>query len=144
MHRTLKAETTRPPAASLRGQQWKFDRFQNDYNVERPHEALDDESPASLWMPSPRPYPARLGAPEYPRHFEFRRVSNAGHLKMGTKPYFISHALKGDTSASKRSTTASGTSSTTTPCSADSASGPARSAGLRSARTSVNDVPGYL
>ena len=96
MHRTLKAETTRPPAASMRGQQWKFDRFQNDYNIDRPHEALDDEPPASLWEPSPRPYPARLEVPEYPRHFELRRVSNAGHFKMGAQHYFISHALKGD------------------------------------------------
>lgn len=96
MHRTLKAETTRPPAANMRGQQWKFDRFQNDYNIERPHEALDDEPPASLWEPSPREYPVRIAAPEYPGHFELRRVSNAGHFKIGAQHYFISHALKGD------------------------------------------------
>jgi hypothetical protein len=82
--------------SSSRGQQWKFDRFQNDYNVDRPQEALDDEPPASLWRPSPRSYPARLEAPEYPRHFELLRVSNAGHFKKGAQHYFISHALKGD------------------------------------------------
>ena len=96
MHRTLKAETTRPPAASLRGQQWKFDRFQDDYNRERPHEALNDEAPASVWLPSSRPFPNRLSSPEYPGHFELRRVSNAGHFKMGAQHHFISHALKGD------------------------------------------------
>ena len=48
------------------------------------------------------------------------------------------------TLVSNRSTTASGTSSTTTRSSAASASAPARSAGLRSARTSVKDVPGHL
>jgi hypothetical protein len=96
MHRTLKAETTRPPAASLRGQQWKFDRFQDDYNLERPHEALNDEPPASVWLPSARPFPRRLSPPEYPGHFELRRVSNAGHFKMGAQHHFISHALKGD------------------------------------------------
>ena len=96
MHKTLKARATRPPAASLRGQQWKFDRFQNEYNFERPHEALDDEPPSSLWTPSPRAYPDRIEPPEYPGHFEFRRVSNAGHFKMGAQHYFISHALKGD------------------------------------------------
>jgi putative transposase len=96
MHRTLKARATRPPAASLRGQQWKFDRFQSEYNFERPHEALDDEPPASLWTPSQRAYPDRIGPPEYPGHFELRRVSNAGHFRMGAQHYFISHALKDD------------------------------------------------
>lgn len=96
MHRTLKARSTRPPAASLRGQQWKFDGFQREYNVERPHEALDDEPPASLWVPSPRPYPARIAPPEYPGHFEVRRVSNAGEFKIGAQHRFLSQALKGD------------------------------------------------
>jgi len=63
MHRTMKDKTTRPPAANLRGQQWKLDDFQKEYNVERPHEALDDETPASLWLPSPRPYPERVAQP---------------------------------------------------------------------------------
>jgi hypothetical protein len=90
------AATTRPPAASLRGQQWKFDRFQADYNIDRPHEALDDESPASPWTPSPRPYPTRLEPPHYPGHFELRLVSNAGHFRMGSQQHFISHALRGD------------------------------------------------
>ena len=54
MHRTLKAAATRPPAQGLRGQQWKFDRFRDEYNVDRPHETLGDEAPASLWVPSSR------------------------------------------------------------------------------------------
>ena len=96
MHRTLKAATTRPPARSLRGQQWKFDSFRSEYNTERPHETLDDEAPASLWVPSPRIFPARLLPPEYPSHFELRRVSNAGEFKLGAQHRFISQALKGD------------------------------------------------
>ena len=96
MHKTLKARATRPPAASLRGQQWKFDSFQREYNFERPHEALDDEPPASLWVPSPRPYPDRIEPPEYPGHFEVRRVSNAGEFKLGAQHRFLSQALKGD------------------------------------------------
>jgi len=96
MHRTLKAATTRPPAQSLRGQQWKFDSFRSEYNTDRPHETLDDEAPASLWVPSPRPFPTRLVPPEYPSHFELRRVSNAGHFRLGAHQIFISHALRGD------------------------------------------------
>ncbi len=40
MHRTLKEQTTRPPAADRRGQQRRFDDFRREYNEERPHEAL--------------------------------------------------------------------------------------------------------
>ena len=96
MHRTLKAETTRPPAATLRGQQWKFDRFQREYNVDRPHEALDDHPPTAFWLPSARSYPSRLAGPEYPKHFEIRRVSNSGEFKIGRKHRFLSQALGGE------------------------------------------------
>jgi transposase InsO family protein len=96
MHRTMKDKTTRPPAANLRGQQWKLDDFQKEYNVERPHEALDDETPASLWLPSPRPYPERMAPPEYPGHFEVRRVSNAGEFIINGCHRFLSQALNGE------------------------------------------------
>jgi len=49
MHRTLKAETTRPPAGNRVGQQRKFDAFRYTYNHERPHEALDQQPPARRW-----------------------------------------------------------------------------------------------
>src|SRR5207237_7846315 len=39
MHRTLKAQTSRPPAASVAEQQARFDGFRRHYNEERPHEA---------------------------------------------------------------------------------------------------------
>jgi hypothetical protein len=34
--------------------------------------------PASRWQPSPRPYPQRITAPEYPAKMEVRRVSAVG------------------------------------------------------------------
>ena len=96
MHKTMKAKTTRPPAANRRGQQWKFDDFRKEYNVDRPHEALDDETPASLWVRSTRLYPDRILPPEYPGHFEVRRVSNAGHFIINGCHRFLSQALKGE------------------------------------------------
>jgi hypothetical protein len=60
MHRTLKAETTRPPANTCRGQQRKFDRFRKEFNSERPHEALDMQTPGSLYQSSPREIVQRL------------------------------------------------------------------------------------
>jgi putative transposase len=47
MHKTLKQETTRPPAKTMRGQQRRFDRFVKEFNEERPHEALGQETPGS-------------------------------------------------------------------------------------------------
>ena len=47
MHRTLKAETTRPAAGSLAAQQRRFNVFREEFNHERPHEALDQETPAT-------------------------------------------------------------------------------------------------
>jgi putative transposase len=59
MHGTLKAETSRPPAATLAEQQARFDRFRHDFNDNRPHEALGQVPPGSCYHASPRRYPAR-------------------------------------------------------------------------------------
>jgi len=93
MHKTLKAETTRPPAGNRSAQQKKFDSFRREYNHERPHESLAQETPASLYEPSPRPFPNRLPQPEYPGHFEVRRVSRNGGIRWKTRWVNISHSL---------------------------------------------------
>jgi putative transposase len=79
MHRVLKAETARPPAANLSQQQRWFDRFCDQYNRLRPHEGIDLQTPASLYVSSSRPLPAVLPTFVYPAHFETRLVSkNSG------------------------------------------------------------------
>ncbi len=96
MHRTLKAYATKPPGADLSVQQRLFKRFRKTYNEVRPHEALDDETPASRWKPSTRPYPERIARPEYPAHLEVRRVSNCGTFRLHSTQQFLSQALKGE------------------------------------------------
>ncbi len=81
MHRTLKAETTRPAANTGRGQQRRFDRFREEFNVERPHEALDMQTPAACYEVSPREMPNKLPALEYPDRFEVRYVSANGGIR---------------------------------------------------------------
>jgi putative transposase len=81
MHRTLKAETARPPSSSMRSQQKSFDRFREEYNNDRPHEALDQETPASRYRPSSRKMPERIPRLEYPAHFETRYVSSNGGMR---------------------------------------------------------------
>jgi putative transposase len=93
MHRTLKAEATRPPEHHQVAQQARFDRFCREYNDERPHEALNYSTPASLYRPSPRLLPAQLPAPTYPGHYVVRRVSNAGTFRFQSRQLFMSDTL---------------------------------------------------
>jgi transposase InsO family protein len=99
MHRTLKAEATRPPGANLRCQQRKFDAFRKEFNEERPHQALGLKTPAEVWRPSPRLYPQRTPKPEYPTHYEKRRVTSVGHIKFKSRLVFLSSNLLGETVA---------------------------------------------
>jgi putative transposase len=94
-HRVLKAETTRPPAATLRAQQRRFDAFCAEYNQERPHEALAQQPPATVYRPSPRPYPRQLPPLDYAGHWEVRRVYGNGCVWWGTHVLFLSNALIG-------------------------------------------------
>lgn len=81
MHKTLKAEATRPPAGNLQAQQRKFNHFRSEFNEVRPHEALDQETPVSVYEPSPRPMPQKLPPLEYPDRFEVRYVSANGGIR---------------------------------------------------------------
>jgi putative transposase len=89
----LKAETTRPPAADQVEQQLRFDAFGAEYTRERPHEALGGQTPASLYMPSARPYPSSVPEPQYAGHMQVRQVSNAGCFRFWHRQIFISDAL---------------------------------------------------
>ena len=95
-HRTLKQETSSPPAHDPREQQDRFDAFRHDYNHNRPHEALGQKPPASLWQPSPRRYPESLAEPWYDASHALRRVRSSGDIKWGGANIFISETLAGE------------------------------------------------
>jgi putative transposase len=94
MHRTLKAETTRPPAADLAQQQRAFTAFRREYNEVRPHAALGGDPPAARYTPSPHAYPTTLPTHEYPGHFLVKRVTNAGTIRFPDRLLFLANALK--------------------------------------------------
>lgn len=96
MHRDLKAETTIPPAGNRSAQQRRFNEFRTYYNEVRPHEALDDETPASVYKPSSRPFPSKLPRPEYPPHFEVRKVSTNGGIRWHSAWINVSQLLGGE------------------------------------------------
>jgi len=93
MHRVLKQETANPPKANRRRQQEAFAAFQREYNDERPHEALEWKTPSDLYLPSARPYPARLPELEYPQGVHLRRISQQGSLKWKCERTFFSEVL---------------------------------------------------
>ena len=96
LHRTLKQDTMNPPAATPQLQQERFDSFQFVFDTKRPHEALGQVPPASLYVPSPRQYPERIGDIEYPPLTEVRRVRSNGQIKWHGELVFVSEALIGE------------------------------------------------
>jgi transposase InsO family protein len=96
MHRTLKAETAKPAAANRNAQQRAFDRFRQQYNEERPHEALDQQTPASCYQGSLRRYPDRIPEPEYESHMKVKRVYPDGSFFWKDRQIFISKSLRGE------------------------------------------------
>lgn len=96
MHRTLKEEATIPPSYDERRQQLRFDRFQKEFNCERPHEALQGRTPSSIYRPSVRTFPARLPEIEYPGHYTVRMVRSNGTFKWRSEHLYCSEALYGE------------------------------------------------
>lgn len=93
MHRTLKAETTRPPRANLLQQQERFDSFVDEFNRERPHEALGMKRPAQVYKASPRKMPEVLPEPTYPEHDDVIAVNRSGNVYFCRKQVYVSQAL---------------------------------------------------
>src|SRR5271163_833174 len=96
MHLTLKQHACAPVARDLKAQQKVLEQFRLYYNTDRPHEALGQVTPASLYYRSPRPYPARLAELRYPPEFELRRVLSNGMIKRHGRSIYISQTLSGE------------------------------------------------
>jgi len=94
-HLTL-LEAMRPAAADRAAQARRFAQFTQDYNEERPHEALGQRTPASVYQPSPRAMPARLPEPDYPAEAAVRIVRSNGEIKWRGGLIHICSALAGE------------------------------------------------
>ncbi len=96
MHGTLKREACQPPAHSRRAQQQRFDAFRAYFNEERPHEALGQVSPASVYVPSARPFPDRLPELVYPATAQVRHVRHTGAIRWRGVETYIGEVLAGE------------------------------------------------
>ena len=93
MHKTLKAETTKPASYNLRTQQKCFDGFLQEYNHERSHEALDRMCPSEVYEPSTQSYPEKIKPIHYDEGLQVRTVKRGGEIKWRNTHIYVSQVL---------------------------------------------------
>ncbi len=102
MHRTLKESAISPPRRNLGEQQRAFDRFTCEYNHERPHQALGQKTPASVYTSSEKPYPTKIPPIDYDTDVIVRQVHTKGEIKWKGNLIYVSEALVGEPVALKQ------------------------------------------
>lgn len=96
-HRTLKLELlSRGAFRNLSACQPKFDPWRDVYNLERPHEALGMQTPASRYRPSPRAFPETLPALEYADDCRVRKVQQDGTFSWHGRGFHLGQAFRGE------------------------------------------------
>lgn len=93
MHRTLKQDTASPPKRTWKQQQKAFDKFRQEFNLERPHEAIGQQPPETRYEPSQRPYPLLLPEITYPDDMVVRKIHHQGDLKWKGHQIYLSVTL---------------------------------------------------
>lgn len=95
-HRTFKAEVLQGPAfANLEDCQQHFDPFRDRYNLVRPHEALDLDTPSQHYQPSLLPFPEALPLVEYDTGQIVRKVQYGGIIYFKNREFRVGKALWG-------------------------------------------------
>lgn len=95
MHRTRKAEAGAPPAATLRGHQAACAAFRQESNPIRPHEALGQRPPATVYQPARRPFPHRRPELTYPTADAVRWVRPTGAIRWHQAERHLTPTLTG-------------------------------------------------
>jgi len=93
MHRDLKAACALPSAYDLKSQQRKLNHFVKEYNYERPHEALDLETPAKAHTFSKKTFPERIQTYDYASNMKVMNVTQNGSVRW--KSYFWVYMSRG-------------------------------------------------
>ena len=94
-HRALKSDVLDTVAGNLKEQQKTFDLYRYDYNHERPHESLHDQTPGDYYKKSNRPYVNHPHKPEYDHNYMVRNVRHSGEIKFMGKMFLITNLLVG-------------------------------------------------
>jgi len=93
MHRDIKAELQRTPAKNLRLQQDVFDKWRKEFNVQRPHRALNMATPSECYDVSARKYCRTIVPYDYGDQMELRKVCCRGNIFWRGQRRFVSSAL---------------------------------------------------
>lgn len=94
MHRTMKNEVAQTPADNIIMQEMDILEFRQYYNFERPHEAIGQVTPASIYTPSNRIWNGQFNSPEYSSELLIRTVCKAGYIKWKGEKIYMSRALQ--------------------------------------------------
>ena len=94
MHLTLKQDATKPAAANVLQQQARFDAFVDQYNRDRPHQALGMKVPADVYARASRVYRG-LEELTYPFHDATFTVTQCGRICFKGRKVNLSHVFAG-------------------------------------------------
>lgn len=78
---------------SLKAFRHALTRFRREYNTLRPHQALDDRSPAQVYAPSARRFQRQPRPWAYPADLSVARLNVNGALSYDRRVFYISDAL---------------------------------------------------
>lgn len=81
---------------NLKDQQEKLVIFQDYYNFERPHEALGQMTPGSVYRESQRTWTGRLKSPEYSNDYKIGKVKSCGKMSWKGREIYVGRALAGE------------------------------------------------
>ena len=94
MHKDLKTEATKPPSANMKAQKRRFQRWVDEFNHQRPHEALGMMTPSDSYHSSRR----RLNQCDiirYPKGYDVVRVGDSGHIYYEGRNWRVGEAFIG-------------------------------------------------
>lgn len=95
MHRTLKEDVLDCNAGNLQEQQRVFDLYRYEYNHDRPHESLHDQTPSDYYVKSNRPYVEDPHPPDYGMGFIVRQIRHNGEIKFMGRKFYVTELLSG-------------------------------------------------
>lgn len=95
MHLTMEQEGF-VPGSSLKNQLKILQKFIEYYNFERPHEALGQRTPGSLYVSSQRIWNGRFNEIEYPNEYHILKVKSCGKASWKGGEIYVSRVLEGE------------------------------------------------
>lgn len=96
MHRDMKLELQKHAGRDMPHQQELFDIWKEEFNEERPHEALNMKTPAEVYYRSQRKYDPSEPDYDYPCNWEIRKVNSNAEISWKDKKLYLSKALIGE------------------------------------------------